>query len=305
MILKEFYEKRNKILIWHERGGLGDVLMQRMLFEDIKFYVPDAKITFACLPEYFDAVKDHPFIEDVIDSRTVNVKDFGVNFNTCVTIADKHEGKEAPCCERHRSDIWSEECCGFKLQNHNMHIKISEDIKEKSRKKLESYRINDGPLIIFCPISAMINKTLLNWQIEGIRDSLKDKCNLIGLHKKNINQIPCIFGCSLIEWMGYIDAADGIISVDTAAFHLAGGLKKPLVGIFTFINGVVYGQYFDFILVQKHRKDGNWDCGPCFKFMSCPKCKTNPKPCLTELTIEEIINGIEKMLKKLKNNTKL
>jgi ADP-heptose:LPS heptosyltransferase len=104
--------------------------------------------------------------------------------------------------------------------------------------------------------------------------------------------------------MSIIAAADYVISVDTAAFHLAGGLGKPLTGIFAWSDGKVYGKYFDFILVQKHRDNGNWDCGPCFKFNSCPKSREARKPCI-EFSVDEIYSGIEKMLEKWPSATLL
>jgi ADP-heptose:LPS heptosyltransferase len=91
---------------------------------------------------------------------------------------------------------------------------------------------------------------------------------------------------------------DYMITVDTAAFHLAGGLRKPLCGIFTFADGKVYGKHYDFTLVQKHRDNGNWECGPCFKFGNCIKSRKQLKPCLTEITETEIISGIDEMFKK-------
>ena len=71
-----------------------------------------------------------------------------------------------------------------------------------------------------------------------------------------------------------------------------------MTGIFTFANGKTYGKYYDFILVQKHMDDGNWDCGPCYNYRICPKTQKELKPCLTELTEKEIKEGINKMFKK-------
>ena len=97
----------------------------------------------------------------------------------------------------------------------------------------------------------------------------------------------------------FIAASDCVISVDSASFHIAGGLKKPLLGIFTFANGKTYGKYYDFVLVQKHFEDGNWDCGPCYNYRSCPKTSCDLKPCLTELTCDQISIGIEELLRRL------
>ena len=115
-------------------------------------------------------------------------------------------------------------------------------------------------------------------------------------------KVPVMAG-NIRQWMGYVYAADYVLSVDSAAFHFAGGIKKPLVGVFTFCDGKVYGKYYDFTLVQKHRDNGNWDCGPCYNWPDCPKSADSLKPCLTELTSEMILDGVDKMLSKYSPNT--
>ena len=80
--LRDFYHKRQKILILRSCGGLGDILMHRMIFEDLKNTVPDAEIHFACPWMYHDVVKDHPFIDKIIDSETVDITVFIITYNT-------------------------------------------------------------------------------------------------------------------------------------------------------------------------------------------------------------------------------
>jgi ADP-heptose:LPS heptosyltransferase len=304
--IKEFYEKRNKVLIWHDKGGLGDAYMHRMVFEDFKNIMPEGEFVFACLPEYLDAMSDHPYIFEVIDSRTVDPSNYIAFYNTCVTVADRYENLRAPFCIDHRSDIWAK-YCGVELKNHNMHIKLDPVIHNKVRENLKRFREKGKALIGFAPISKMITKTLLPHQLEAIIDATKDHV-LLAYHKEESETlkkfgIKTISKISLKEFPCYLQEMDYIISVDTAAFHLAGGLKKPLMGIFTFADGEIYGKYFDFVLVQKHRNikvqgKSNWDCGPCFKFGDCPKCKKPQKPCLTELTREELQEGVKNMFDK-------
>mgnify|MGYP002789395416 CR=1 FL=1 len=299
--IKEFFQKRNKILIWHDKGGLGDVYMHRMVFEDFKNIVPDADFVFACLPEYMDAVSDHPYISEVIDSRRVNPQDYIAIYKTCVTIADRYEHVRAPFCLDHRSDIWAK-YCGVELQHHNMHFRLDPDILKNVQENLRQYKQDGKALIGFSPISKMMTKTLLPHQIEAIVEATKDHV-LLAYHKEELESlkkygIKTIAKISLKELACYFQEMDYIISVDTAAFHLAGGLQKPLMGIFTFADGKTYGKHFDFILVQKHRENGNWECGPCFKFGDCPKCRKPQKPCLTELSKEELQSGVAKMFEK-------
>jgi len=302
--LRDFYHKRQKILILRSCGGLGDILMHRMIFEDLKNTVPDAEIHFACPWMYHDVVKDHPFIDKVIDSETVDITEYIITYNTS-TACGRYELALAPYSGEHRSDIWANHC-GVTLKNHNMHIKLTEKEKKNGKKLIEENRDRNGPSVAFCPISAWRGKNLLRHQILGVTNHLhKQGCYVFGLHNDPImtfveNDIPFIHDVKSRTWMSVIDQADYIISVDTAGFHCAGGMGKPLLGIFTWADGEVYGKYYDCLISQRHRNlDPNWTCGPCYDWSNCPKVQRNiVKPCLTELSPELIIEQVEKMFKR-------
>ena len=301
LTIKQFHEMRNNVLLFHDKGGLGDVLMHRMLLNDMKNHLPDVNFTVACLPEYIDCTTDHPHIYNVVDSRTVNQDDYIVTFNTCVSVADRYENKNAPYYNEHRSDIWAR-YCGLELSSHDMNFVIDKERQNKIKKDLKSLRKNDGAFIGFAPISKMANKSLLPHQIKYILEYCKNHNVIVFHNRKNPileNHNVSVYNTKhLQDWICAIDNMDYMITVDTAAFHAAGGLKKPLLGIFTFANGKTYGKYYDFILVQKHRDNGNWNCGPCFVFGNCPKTNKAIKPCLSELSNDEIEDGIKKMFKK-------
>jgi ADP-heptose:LPS heptosyltransferase len=302
MRLRNFHEKRNKVLILREVGGLGDILMHRMMMEDFHRIMPEVEIVWAVPHDYFQAAENHPFVHEVVSAKTVNPQEYVISYNT-TTACGRYENKLAPLSDKHRSDIWANHC-GVILTRHNMHLDISQEMKEATQKKITSVKgDNEGPNVCFCPISALAGKNLTPQMIRGIARYLKDKgCFVYGLHNFPISDlgevgVHTFWNTSIKQWMAIIDGSDYVISVDTSAFHCAGGLGKPLTGIFTFIDGKVYGKYFDFVLVQKHRDDG-WDCGPCYNWSACPKSKGMLKPCLTELTMDAIIHGIEQMFRK-------
>ncbi|RTK96610.1 MAG: lipopolysaccharide heptosyltransferase family protein [Neisseriaceae bacterium] len=300
LTLREFYEKRNKILIWNKLGGLGDVISQRMIFEDLKKTIPEADFIFACPEAYIDAAKDHPDLKDVISSKDVQVEDYLVHYNTCVTVTHNYESNNAPC-EENRADIWAK-FCGVKLKNHNMKFNLDEKLREQCKKKITK---ENKKTIIFAPKSAMITKSLLQHQIDAIVECTKEY-NLVAIHSREIPELKKhnieIINTSVKEWMCYIDAADYVISVDSAAFHMAGGLGKDVLGIFTWADGYACGKYYpNAKYIQLHRKDGNWDCGPCFNYENCKKSNDRLKPCLTEITKEMIENGVKRLLKNSSN----
>lgn len=304
MSLREYYDNRNTILIIRSIGGLGDILMHRMLFEDIKLLIPDCKIHFACPKLYHDAVIDHPYIDAVLDSETVDKYKYTISYNTS-TICGRYELKVAPKSDLHRSDIWAKHC-GYKLTRHNMHIMLTDEERSWARERLAQVRDREGPIVLFSPISAIENKNLTRLQMESLIKGLWDRglCP-VGLHLTPIidllnMDVPMISRVKIRQWMALIAESDYVISVDTSAFHCAGGLGKPLMGIFTWADGKTYGKYFDFVLVQKHRDDDKTWCGPCYNWCVCPKSTSNPKPCLLEIDGDMLLRGVDTMLTKFR-----
>lgn len=298
--LKDFYAKRNKILVIRGCGGLGDILMHRMIFEDFKRLMPDAEIHFACPSYYQDAINDHPFVDKVLPIEQVDRFSYVVSYNT-TTACGRAEMKLAPLAGSHRSDIWAAHC-GLILTKHNMHFRFKEQEIEEAKKLISSRRNREGPIVLVCPISAMDNKNLRDNQLLGVIKGLIDR-NLcpIGLHSNPIypmlkNDIPVFHGLNLRQWLSVINEADYMVSVDTAAFHAAGGLKKPVVGIFTFINGATYSKHYPTAEVVQGPCSAGF--AGCYNWGACPVTSLNPKPCLTEITTEMILSKVDQMLTK-------
>lgn len=285
--LLDYYNNKDKVLIYRKFGGLGDILMSRLIFEDFKLISPDCEIHYALPRYYFDAVKDHPFIDKIIDIDETNVHDYLVSYDISDSCA-AYEMKTAPYLDKHRSDIWAESC-GVNLTKHNMHINLTE--KEISYGKMYCTK----PTVIFCPISAMTSKNLDTQMINEVIDLVrKEGFDIFILHNSEVEgNTNTIYNLNIRQWMSIIYCTDYVISVDTGGFHCAGGMNKPTVGIFGWVDADVYGKYYGKIeIVQKHRKNGNWNCGPCYVWTQCckePDHNKPRKPCITEITALDII----------------
>lgn len=281
--IREFYKNRNNILIMRNMGGLGDIVMCRMLFEDIKLLMPECHLTFACPTKYHDAIIGHPFIDKVVESDGINLDLYG--FVGDVTHACvKYEDKVGIDADKHRSDIWAEHC-GFKLNNHNSHLKTNKHQFNK-------------PTVLISPISAISSKNLDINQINPVVDYVKSLgYDVFCIHKKPIEGLNTIVPNGIKEFFSYLDGATALITVDTSTFHIGGALNKPMVAVFSWACGKVYGKYYsNFELVQRHRDNGDWNCGPCYRWALCPKTKERRKPCITEITSEEIIKSFDKLM---------
>lgn len=288
--LKELLRIRKRILIIRKQGGLGDLLVHRMIFEDFKLLMPDVHISFACPKHYHDALSDHPFIDELIDSKlSINPKDYICQYDTSSACWD-YEQLAAPLIEKNRSDIWAEHC-GVTLTRHNMHINSLETEWAKSMLP------KDRKTILFMPVSAMPNKNLDDNQVIPVVKELESQGYFVfSIHTKPFSYFPTIIDLNLRQWMSIISVTDYVISTDTAALHCAGGLRIPTVGIFSWADGKVLSKYYPSVhVLQKHRDEDPCWCGPCAIFPKCPKSKEIRKPCITEITSEMILNAFEKI----------
>ena len=299
----EFYNKRNKILINRACGGLGDILMHRMIFEDFKKLMPNVEIHFSCPTFYHDALTDHPFIDKLLDSNTVNYHDYMVHYNT-TTACGRWEVAMSPLSGKHRSDIWANHC-GVNLTSHNMHFRISDEEKKEGLEIIEKHRDRPGKTVVLSPISAMSNKNMSDDLMFEVVCELRERgyfvfglhgCQIFGLYK---NDVPTIYGLKLRQWLSVINQADYVISVDTSHFHAAGGMHKPVVGVFTFVNAQTYSLYYPNVqLVQ----------GPCplkysgcYDWGKCPKIKESPMlPCCSGITSSSILSAFDNLTSGLK-----
>jgi hypothetical protein len=301
LTLREFDRRRNRVLIVRQTGGLGDILMTRMIFEDFKALCPEMRVVYALPVTYWSAVEDHPFIDEIVDSATVDVTDFLVHYNIS-TACGRYENRVAPFADKHRSDIWAEHC-GVTLTRHDMHIRLSDEERLFGHRELRKANPTNKPAVVLCPISAMQGKNLDREQMNGVaRELTRLGYSVSAVHLTPIPEMteaPTLSGYTTRQWMGVLAAADYVVSVDTSAFHFAGGIGRPLTGVFSWADGQVYGKYYQFELVQKHRAlDPAWTCGPCFNWSHCPKCPNSGqirKPCITQIGVDDIMAGARRM----------
>lgn len=297
--LKKFNDIKNKILVIRDTGGLGDILMMRMIFEDFKKVMPDAHITFAIPINYHRAVYWHPYIDEVVDSKTVNENDYGYSINL-TTICVRYEMKIRPNADRHRAEIWSN-YCGVRLTTPDMHLHVPKLLESYAEKLLKDKLGDKGKgYVCFCPTSAMVSKDLDENQINGVLKFLRNEGYVpYSLHYKAMPGVDCpVFYVPHDEWLSLINAADYVLSVDSAAVHAANGFNKPTVAIFSWACGKTYMKFHKkCVLVQRHRDHtSGWSCGPCYGHPECPKSSESRKPCITEITVEEICQAFKKLV---------
>ena len=298
--LRDFWKKRNEIVIVRKVVALGDIFIHRMLFEDMKKINPEIIICFATNSQFFDALRDHPFIDKLIDCST-NINDYLTVYDTS-SVCIRHESAMGISNTSHRSDIWASHI-GLELKSHNMHFHIDLEAQKWAEETIKQFQKKGKPVVLLCPTTSNLHKNITEGQIEIIVNYLREKnCVVFSMTiplpviaKLNIPNFP---RPPLPKLIALVNAADYVISTDTSYFHCAGGLKRPLLGIFAYTNGKIYGKYYDFELIQKHRDNGDWDCGPCYNHLRCIRDSNISHPCITEINKTMLIDGIDRMFQR-------
>ena len=305
--IKRFNEIRNNILVIRHLGGIGDIVMHRYIFESLKKVDEDITITFACPKEFHDFLEGHPYIDNLVDSNTINYADYIISFDT-TRCCLRTEYSTSPKVTMNRPDIWAQHC-GIKIDNYDMYFDLTDDQKKWGKDKIEEIRNGVyGPSILLSPLSVSMDRSFTNDQIRMMVKNLRKMGYFVfGTHHLPVLvfeelDVPLLKKLPPKNWISIINAADYVVTVDTGTFHIAGGLKKPMTAMFTWTDGKVRGNHYDFILMQNHRDDG-WICGPCW--VPCKRCEGPYKPCCTELSEDMIMTSINKMLKKWPYQTKV
>lgn len=323
--LRNFHSKRNKVLIIRNARGIGDILSARMLFKNFKDLNPKIHLTFACFEDYIQLVQGHPHIDEVVSIDRINKTDYMASYDIsdcCI----KYESREMSKNVKHRAEIWADHC-GISIKDTNMFLPFIDkekmldgNLAVKQLRDTSQIKYNKtGPSVLFSPLAYEKLRSLSNELMADTVNFLRSKGLFVySTHTAPVEvlqqlEVPILTGKSLADWMSYIHAADYVVTVDTSNFHYAGAIGKPLTGIFTHVDGKLRGKFYDFVLVQKHRDNGDWPCGgPCYNYLYCshPKCDAQVvgpnnlrtplglRPCVTELTADEIRVGVEKMLEK-------
>lgn len=113
-------------------------------------------------------------------------------------------------------------------------------------------------------------------QAVNLSASLKNAKVINACGKTSVNQLACL-----------IKRCAVYISADSSPLHIAAAMKVPIVALFGPTDPRRHlSAAEDFVLIKK-----DLPCSPCYK----PKCKT--RKCMALITVEEVLEAVEKLLK--------
>lgn len=315
--LKEHYERRNKILIKRTCGGFGDVLMCRMLFEDFAKAFPGAEITFTCPHNFIEMAKNHPFAKSLslkqIDDALLE-NQYGAIYDIS-TACRVYETRWGPKNTFNRSDIWAAHC-GITLEKHEMYLTPDPEMMKICRAALEFHNKECKPRVLVVTQSTHhglrgtedefgIGKSINPNQLAGIIHGLRERgywpYTVHSERRADYEQLGVeqFTGIATQAWIAMFALADYVITIDTAGLHIAGGLKKPTVAIFTFTNNLPYTRHYP--NMEPVQGPCPYGFPGCFtSHLHCKKKKKEPYPCQAGIKPDDILSAFDRLTHRLK-----
>jgi len=302
----------NRILVKRSIGGIGDILMHRMIFEDLyNALYEDRKacIDMAVQPHFIQLLVDHPYINKVWDitkveeSKYLYVADTTNVAGTYEFHHITHDFSKTPWVSLHRSDIWAEKAIGIQLQHHEGHINFFDDEK-KEQKIWKKKNIGDLLSLGLTTKTAARHKdwSIEKWQklIEAINNEYSNiKIFIFGASKIDLRGATFVETDTLRKWMYLVALMDFIITPATSLYCLANLLHKPTVAIFGNEDLRIFGKYFPESISIQRRRDTNgekWSHCPCWRSDVCAYGYEDGVPkCLRDIGVTEVMEAFRKL----------
>lgn len=286
------------VCIMRKLGGIGDILMATPLLREIKVVYPESALTFAIditnTNDYYDLVKNNPYIDHLIDFRKCNPDSYDL-FKDITSVCLQYENSGA--APLNRIDIFAKSC-GIRLSNGLPDYIVEDDELEWASNFIQKSNPNNLKVIMMHTASFDKKRT---WPIEKYVEtiSLLNKNNeflyLVNDYQQyykywsSIKNVIDISNFSLRAKSALMKFTDLFIGPDSGPLHIAGSLKVNGIGIFSSIPPEARLNHYKTFTGIKH---GALSCQPCW-YDTCP---FNYK-CMTNLSAERVANlALEKLL---------
>lgn len=283
-----------KLCVQRKLGGIGDVLMTTPVVKALKLRYPDAEITYATDPHYyqgdlFDILQGNPYIDHLVNYRGINPQEYQL-FVDITGICPPVETRSNPPINR--IDLFARHV-GIRLDDHLPDYIVTEEEKIWAKQWIQQkFGSAPHPIVLVHTASVDHKRT---WPIEKyvkllaqlaherpevrfiVLDHNKKRAtwdlkNCIGIQNFGIRQTAALI------W-----ASDLFVGPDSGPLHIAGALEKEIVSIFGSTHPDARINYYDGAVAVT--------CGlPCEPCWYGP-CSRNLQ-CMRDLTVAKVKTAV-------------
>jgi len=284
------------LLVLRQQGGIGDILMQTMVWGNLRRQFPSSRLTYALPMQFHPLLEGNPYLDAVVTPAIAGRSRFD-HVGDISQICGEVENVTRPCMT-HRADIWGQHL-GVVMETHELTYTIFPHEAAWAREYVALLR--PKPIVAIVPYSADKRKDLPDATTQAIIDGLVVGlgCEVVVLHHQptQFRRAHAVSDLSL-RWLGaFLSVCDLVISVDTGPMHLAAALKRPTIALFGSEDGRVFTTYYPTVsLIQEFVLE----CQPCWYRTPClanDGHNSRPGDCLLRLTPERVLTMAEERLK--------
>jgi len=248
-----------KLLLIRKYGGLGDILIQSMIFPMLTDQYPDIRVEYAVPRQYHSlfegtgvALRSYEEVfngETTFHRGTVReellsefdlIEDLSIPCHVWENFFVAYGGIDqgSPLKWRNRLDMWAR-WFGLQVVNPRTCIRLRDQEIAEARTRFPK----GGKVALVSPFAA--NQTKSYPWLRELWAALKhDGWTPVGLHSGDVPGIASLRSLTIRQMGAACAAADVVISVDTATFHWGGILGRPTVGVFNVNDGATYCRYY-------------------------------------------------------------
>lgn len=295
------------VLIKRTYGGVGDILNHLWLINAVADHYKGKPIDVAIPTPLHPYIAYHPLVRQTLDNKATRESDYAVVIDTS-DVCVNHENDRKPFVHKQRAEIWAEGAkVPFDPERHAK-TRISPSAINTTNAKYRLGLINvTGPYILFQPFGMEDSKSLPPERARTMAQLIEREMGVpvVTIDIKNkLSGMPRRIG--LLEaktWLGLINGASHIVTVDTGSYHAAQLLDKPTVAFFAWTHPGAVGKFYTHTVAlwRDMNRDGeDWQFCPCWdRGWRCrlqpngePK---NPLPCMNNWTDEEVKNALDRL----------
>ena len=252
-------------------AGLGDLHQARCVLHDLKLAHPYHKLVFGTSLKYFDAIRCHPAITEVVDINNTDPDNFTYWYALSRPCSQS-------CIQGENTIDYYATSLGIKITDYDMRFRLTDEEVDFA------LGLTQGkPTIGLAPISSTLARNLTPEARRGVCEALlASGWQVVLLHSNKLPELPREVlqpSLELRQLIAVWHQCKAAICVDTSHLHLVGGIGLPTVGIFATQCGWIYSRRYKQVRVIQQHPVGT-------------KCQT---PDITGVTAEEILEQFRQL----------
>jgi len=287
--------KSIQLAVRNDAQGIGDMIMATVVPKAFKeAFDQDVIITFFTNKELAPLLNDNPYIDKI----STNIKEFEgtsydikLNLNTLEFKCDPRPHEEARRLKKNRTQIYLSELGMWLVDKTPIYV-VSKEEKKRAKQVLANAK---RPLIGVEMESAWKSRTYRH--MDKVVESLKEEgYGVVILDEKKNGK----YRWEIRQTAAILNECDVVVTPDSALMHIAGALRKRIVGVFGHTDGSVFTEDYEKASVVQGVCTGK-SPGPCWWEISCiegddvrEKGLNNHVQCLSDIKPQDVVQEVKR-----------